>query len=58
MTYTSTGQLSTAQLPRTDVTAKTTYTYTGGVLTGIKDALGHNTHRQHLQAGRLAADRP
>jgi uncharacterized protein RhaS with RHS repeats len=42
MTYTSTGQLATLQLPRTDVTAKTTYTYTGGVLTGIKDALGHH----------------
>ena len=56
-TYTSTGQLATAQLPRTDVTAKTTFTYTGGVLTNIQDALGHNTTRRHLQAGRLAADR-
>ena len=28
MTYTSTGQLATRQLPRTDVTAKTTFTYT------------------------------
>ena len=29
-TYNRTGQVLTAQLPRTDVTAKTTYGYTGG----------------------------
>ena len=29
------------QLPRTDVTAKTTYAYTGGTLTSITDALSH-----------------
>ena len=32
------------QLPRTDVTAKTTFTYIGGVLTNVQDALGHNTN--------------
>ena len=40
-TYNGTGQLLTAQLPRTDVTAKTTYGYTGGTLTSITDALSH-----------------
>ena len=29
-TYNRTGEVLTAQLPRTDVTAKTTYAYTGG----------------------------
>ena len=29
-------------MPRTDVTAKTTYTYTGGVLTGVTNALGQH----------------
>jgi RHS repeat-associated protein len=52
-TYTSSGQLATAQLPRTDVTAKTTYTYTGGVLTNIKDALNHNTHVATYKNGGL-----
>ena len=52
-TYTSTGQLATAQLPRTDVTAKTTYTYTGGVLTNIKDALNHNTQIVTYKPGGL-----
>ena len=52
-TYTSTGQLASAQLPRTDVTAKTTYTYTGGVLTNIQDALGHNTRIVTYKPGGL-----
>jgi uncharacterized protein RhaS with RHS repeats len=38
MTYTSTGQMTSLQLPRTDVTAKTTYGYTGGVLTSVTNA--------------------
>jgi YD repeat-containing protein len=42
-TYNGTGQLLTAQLPRTDVTAKTTYGYTGGTLTSTTDALSHVT---------------
>jgi RHS repeat-associated protein len=53
MTYTSSGQLSTLQLPRTDLTAKTTYTYTGGVLTNIKDALNHNTRIVTYKPGGL-----
>jgi RHS repeat-associated protein len=46
-TYNRTGQLLTARLPRTDVTAKTTYTYaggtSGGTLISIKDAVGNTT---------------
>ena len=40
-TYNGTGQVLTVQLPRTDVTAKTTYAYTGGTQTSITDALSH-----------------
>jgi YD repeat-containing protein len=40
-TYNGTGQLLTVQLPRTDVTAKTTFAYTGGTLTSKTDALSH-----------------
>jgi RHS repeat-associated protein len=43
-TWSSTGQLLTAQLPRTDVTAKTTYTYTSGTLTKISNALAQATN--------------
>ncbi len=50
-TWTGTGQLLTAQLPRTDVTAKTTYGYTGGTLTSITDALGHTTSVITYQSG-------
>ncbi len=43
-TWNSTGEVLSVQLPRTDVTAKTTFTYgTGGALTKITDALSHNT---------------
>jgi YD repeat-containing protein len=42
-TYNGTGQLLTAQLPRLDVTAKTTFGYTGGTLTSITDALSQVT---------------
>jgi len=46
-TYNKTGEVLTAQLPRTDVTAKTTYGYaggtTGGTLISITDALSHVT---------------
>ena len=38
-TYNGTGQVLTVQLPRTDVTAKTTFAYTGGTL-----------HQQHRRA--------
>src|SRR5208337_4504957 len=44
MTYTSSGQMTSLQLPRTDLTAKTTWTYVGGVLTNVQDAKGHNTN--------------
>jgi RHS repeat-associated protein len=40
-TYNATGEMLTAQLPRTDVTAKTTYAYTSGALTSITDALSN-----------------
>jgi YD repeat-containing protein len=40
-TYTSSGQLRSARLPRTDVYAKTAYSYSGGVLNFSSDALGH-----------------
>jgi YD repeat-containing protein len=40
-TYNGTGQVLTVQLPRTDVTAKTTYDYKGGTLISITDALSH-----------------
>ena len=41
-------------MPRTDVPAKTTFTYTGGVLTNIiQDAAGHNTNVATYKAGGL-----
>jgi RHS repeat-associated protein len=52
-TYNGTGQLLTAQLPRLDVTAKTTYGYTSGTLTSITDALSHVTTINTAQAGGL-----
>lgn len=46
-TYNRTGEVLTEQLPRTDVTAKTTYAYaggtTGGTLISVTDALSHVT---------------
>jgi YD repeat-containing protein len=46
-TYNRTGEVLTALLPRTDVTAKTTYAYaggtSGGTLLSVTDALGHVT---------------
>ncbi len=50
-TWNSTGQMLTKQLPRTDVTAKTTYGYTGGTLTSIEDALGNTTSVISYQSG-------
>jgi RHS repeat-associated protein len=52
-TYTATGQLHTVQLPRTDVTAKTTYAYTGGTLTSITDPLSHVTTINTYTGGGL-----
>lgn len=52
-TWTSTGQLLSAQQPRTDVTAKTTLAYAGGTLTSITDALGHATNVITYQGGGL-----
>jgi YD repeat-containing protein len=40
-TWNTTGQKLSVQLPRTDVTAKTSFGYTGGTLTSITDALSH-----------------
>ena len=42
-TYDGTGELLTAQTPRTDVTVKTTYTYTSGALASITDPLSNVT---------------
>jgi RHS repeat-associated protein len=50
-TYNGTGQVLTVQLPRTDVTAKTTYAYTGGTLTSITDALSHVWNIKTATAG-------
>lgn len=44
-TWSSTGQLESVQLPRTDVTAKTSFGYDStGALTSITDAASHITH--------------
>jgi len=53
-TWSSTGQMLSIQLPRTDVTAKTAYTYdSSGALTEITDALSHNTQiTSHTGGGR------
>ena len=54
-TYNRTGEVLTAQLPRTDVTAKTTYGYaggtTGGTLVKITDALSHATNIKTATGG-------
>ncbi len=54
-TYNRTGEVLTAQLPRTDVTAKTTYAYaggtTGGTLVKITDALSHATNIKTATGG-------
>jgi RHS repeat-associated protein len=52
-TYNGTGQMLTAQLPRTDVTAKTTYAYTNGTLTSITDALSHKITVNTAMGGGL-----
>ncbi len=52
-TYNGTGQLLTVQMPRTDVTAKTTYTYNGGTLVTTTDAMGHVTTVTEAQGGGL-----
>jgi len=52
-TWNTTGQLLTARLPRTDVTAKTTFGYTGGTLTSITDALSHATTVLTYKSGGL-----
>jgi YD repeat-containing protein len=53
-TWNAAGQLLTAQLPRTDVTAKTTYTYSGGTQITVTDALSHVTTVTEAQGGGLA----
>ncbi len=40
-TWNGTGELTSVTLPRTDVTAETTFGYTSGVLTSITDALSN-----------------
>ncbi len=50
-TYNGTGQLLTAQSPRSDLTAITTYGYTGGTLTSITDALRPCDRRSSTATG-------
>jgi RHS repeat-associated protein len=50
-TWTATGQLQSIQQPRTDVTAKTSYGYTGGTLTSVTDALSHATNITSYSGG-------
>ncbi|MCE6978581.1 RHS repeat protein [Pseudomonas frederiksbergensis] len=52
-TWNWTGQLLSYQLPRTDVTAKTTLGYTSGTLTSITDALSHVTTVLTYKSGGL-----
>ena len=52
-TWNATGQLLTLRLPRADVTAKTTFGYTGGTLTSTTDALGHVTTINTFKPGGL-----
>jgi len=56
-TYNRTGQLLTAQSPRSDLTAKTTYGYaggtSGGTLISITDALSHVTTINTATGGGL-----
>ena len=52
-TYNGTGQLLTAQSPRSDLTAITTYGYTGGTLTSITDPLSHVTTINTATGGGL-----
>jgi RHS repeat-associated protein len=52
-TYNGTGQLLSVQLPRTDVTAKTTFGYTSGTQTSVTDALSHVTTVTEAQSGGL-----
>ena len=53
-TWSSTGELQSAQLPRTDVVAKTQFGYDStGALTGITDALGHITQITSHTGGGL-----
>jgi RHS repeat-associated protein len=42
-TYNATGEMLTAQMPRTDATVKTIYTYTSGALASITDPLSNLT---------------
>lgn len=51
-TWTTSGELKSVQLPRTDVVAKTTFTYAAnGAVTQIQDALGHLTKITSRTAG-------
>jgi RHS repeat-associated protein len=52
-TWSSTGQETSVQLPRTDVTAKTIFGYTGGTLTSITDPLSHVTNITSYTGGGL-----
>lgn len=52
-TWNGTGQLLSYQLPRTDVTAKTTMTYSSGALKTTTDALSHVTTVNTFRSGGL-----
>lgn len=52
-TYNATGEMLTAQMPRTGTTVKNTYTYTAGALTSITDQLSHVTTISTYSGGGL-----
>jgi RHS repeat-associated protein len=52
-TWNGTGQRLSLQLPRLDVTAKTSWAYNGGTLVTITDALSHVTTITEAQGGGL-----
>jgi RHS repeat-associated protein len=52
-TWSSTGQPLTVQLPRTDLTVKTTYTYSSGALASVTDGVGNVTTISSATGGGL-----
>ena len=51
--WTATGQIQSVKLPRADVTAKTNFSYTGGTLSSVTDALRHVTTVKTYKPGGL-----
>ena len=53
MTYTSSGQLTSIKQPRTDLTVKQAFGYTGGALSFTSDSLGHTATVNTFTGGGL-----